>query len=391
MTDEIESLRGTRAAVDPPSADARRVALEAWSGVESAARATVGAHRESKGRVFAARTLVATMLVSALVAGGWIVTRNRVDSVKPLHIVTVTSLASVTATDPQVFLLVGSDSRAFVTSETDKQRFGDPAKVSGARSDSMIVVRVDPKSGQVLVVSIPRDLFVDVPGCGKERISAAFNTHLSCADGQGGTGLLVETITRDLGIPINHVIELGFPQFATLTSRLGGLRISFPEPARDSDTGLNAAAGCTTLSGDQALAFVRARHLEWFNGTEWLGDASADLGRMARQQLAIRQLATAAEAQMGTDPRPLLNTLFANVTVDSGFTADDALRYFAALRNNQNAITATLATDPQVYGDQDGLVLDPSAQPVLDALAGHGTIGAHDVPAGPAGSQATAC
>jgi LCP family protein required for cell wall assembly len=387
MTDEFEALRATRATVAAPSAAARDAAHTRWSTEPS----ELSAEPDRGGHAFAQRTLVAALLVTALVAGGWFVTRNRVQSVKPLHIVTVTSLVPATATEPQVFLLVGSDSRAFVDDEADKQEFGDPATISGERSDTMIVVRVDPATGQVLVVSIPRDLFVDIPGCGRQRINAAFDADLPCSAATGGTGLLVQTITRALGIPINHVIELQFPQFAALAGELGGLRINFPAPARDSETGLNESAGCTTLDGAQALAFVRSRHLEWQVNGGWVEDPTADLGRIAREQLAVRQLAVAAEARMGTDPRPILNELFAHVTVDAGFTADDALRYFAALRNDQKTTTATLPTKPEIIDGIDGLTLDPAAQPILDALAGHGTIGAPASGSGGTGPEAGAC
>jgi anionic cell wall polymer biosynthesis LytR-Cps2A-Psr (LCP) family protein len=194
-------------------------------------------------------------------------------------------------------------------------------------------------------------------------------------------------------VPINHVIEVQFPQFASLVDELGGLRIEFPVPARDRYTGLAEPTGCATLTGAQALSFVRSRHLEWFDGA-WHEDPRADLSRMERQQLALRQLAAAAQSRVGTDPRPLLRALFANITVDSGFTADDALRYFAALRGDAPTVTMTLPTHLMLRGDQQGLAPTADAQPVLDALAGHGSIAApHDAPSGPSGHNidATSC
>ena len=152
------------------------------------------------------------------------------------------------------------------------------------------------------------------------------------------------------------------------------MRIDFPAPVRDRFTGLAEPAGCVTLNGDAALAFVRSRHYETDTNGVWSEDPTADLGRIRRQQLALRQLAGAAESRLGTDPRPLLRALFANVTVDSGFTADDALRYFTAIHGDPNAVTMTLPTS--VAGANAGsLVLDTSAaQPVLDALAGRGPL-----------------
>jgi LCP family protein required for cell wall assembly len=340
------------------------------------------AHRT---RTFTLRTAIAGVTSLAIVAGAWFVTRARIDSVKPPHVVSVGSLAATAATEPQVFLLVGSDSRDFVAGAADQQHFGDPNTVTGARSDTMVLVRVDPKSRQTLVVSIPRDLWVPIPGHGTDKINAAFAF--------GGLPLLVTTISRDLGVPINHVIEVEFPQFAALVDQLGGLRINFPAPTRDSYSGLAEPAGCTTLAGPDALAFVRSRHYEYLENGQWQTDPTSDLGRMARQQLALHQLAAAAESRLSIDPRPLLRALFAHITVDSGFTPDDALRYFAALRGDHPVASATLPVRPAVNNGQDVLLLEPGAQSLLDSLAGHGTpapgIGAAAKPGQAATGQAT--
>lgn len=380
MTDELDILRATRATVDPPSAAARRAARARWDRAPLEMRTTAPVPRASGAKALTARIAIAGVLAIAMVTGVWFVTRERIKSVKPQHVLAVTSLAEVAATQPQVFLLVGSDSRSFI-------------RDAASRSDTMVLVRINPTTRHVLVVSIPRDLFIELPGCGIRKINAAFNSDLVCDAAHGGMQLLVDTITRNLGVPINHVIEVQFPQFASLVDELGGLRIEFPVPARDRYTGLAETAGCATLTGDQALSFVRSRHLEWFDGV-WHEDPRADLSRMERQQLALRQLAAAAQSRVGTDPRPLLRALFANITVDRGFMADDALRYFAALRGDHPTITMTLPTHLILRGDQQGLALAADAQSVLDALAGHGSIAApHVGPSDPSGHniEATSC
>ena len=83
----------------------------------------------------------------------------------------------------------------------------------------------------MLAVAIPRDLYVDIPGCGKQKINAAFTERVTGNGNYGGAELLVSTITSDVGVRIDHVIEVQFPQFAALVDDLGGLRIQFPEPA----------------------------------------------------------------------------------------------------------------------------------------------------------------
>jgi LCP family protein required for cell wall assembly len=370
MTDELEALRRTRSAAAPPNATTRLTARAQWEPESLAA--TDGTRTAHHARTFTLRTAIAGATALAVVAGAWFVTRARIDSVKPQHVISVGSLAGAGATEPQVFLLLGVDSRAFVSSAADRQRFGDPSTNAGSRSDTMVLVRVDPKSGETLMVSIPRDLLVAIPGHGSNKINAAYAF--------GGAPLLVTTITRDLGVPLNHVIEVDFPEFAALVDQLGGLRINFPAPARDKYTGLSQAAGCTTLGGQAALAFVRSRHYEYFENGQWLTDPTSDLGRIARQQLALRQLGAAAESRLNVDPRPLLRALFAHITVDSGFTPDDALHYFEATRSDHHIVSTTLPSRPEMNNGQEVLLLQPGAQPILDQLA-HGITNAAPIPA----------
>ena len=334
MIDDLEALRALRAGVEVPSAAARRAARTRWSGEPIQLATTVPVRRASAAKTFTMRAAIAGVVAVAVVAGAWSITRARIDSVKPKHVVAVGSLTDAAATDPQVFLLVGSDSRAFVKSGTQVQQFGDPNTIMGARSDTIMLVRIDPATHHALLVSIPRDLSLTIPGHGTNKINAAFAF--------GGVPLLTETITQDLGVAINHVIEVQFPQFVSLVDQLGGIRINFPTPTRDAFTGLDQSAGCITLAGTQALAFVRSRHYEYLANGKWIEDPTADLGREHRQQLALRQLAADAGSNVGTDPRPLLRALFATVTVDTGFTADDALRYFTAMRDDHSTETMTL-------------------------------------------------
>jgi LCP family protein required for cell wall assembly len=351
MTDELDPLRRMRSDVAPPSAAVHRAARARWNS-DMADTHDAGAPRGA--RTFALRTAIAGVVAVAIVAGAWLVTRARIDSVKPSHVVAVGPLADGGAGDPQVFLLVGSDARDFSASGQD-----------AARADTIALVRVEPKTGGSFMLSIPRDLAVTIPGHGVDKINAAF------AD--GGMPLLVATITENLGVPINHTIEVGFSQFAALVDELGGIRIDFPAPARDRYSGLAEPAGCRTLSGSEALAFVRSRHYEFSENGQWHADATADLGRIVRQQVALRQLANAAESRVSVDPRPELRSLFAYVTVDSGFTADDALRVFSALRTNRVSASMTLP----VYADHtsDGeeiLRAGSTAQVILNAFAGGG-------------------
>ncbi len=374
MIDDLEAVRAVRRDVPAPSAAARAAARAAWDG-ESSALAPRAFGQPRAARRFAARTAIALVVAAAVVAAAVIVTQRRIDSVRPKHVIAIGPSTEVAPGAPEVFLLAGTDSRAFVSTPAQKQEFGDPAVTNGERSDTIVLVRVDPATHSVLAVSIPRDLVTAMAGCGTEKINAAINPDFTCGTEHGGVPLLVNTITTDLGVPINHVVEVGFVGFKTLVDQLGGIRVDFPVPTRDTYTGLNVGAGCQLLEGSQALSFVRSRHVERFTGAVWQPDGQGDLTRISDEQLALRQLAAAAIAHTGTDPRPLLRMLFDNVTVDTAFTADDALTLFNALRTQHDATTLTLPVVLTTFdGDASGLALGPDAHSVLDALAGRSAL-----------------
>ena len=173
---------------------------------------------------------------------------------------------------------------------------------------------MDPKTRQLMMLSIPRDLWGPIPGQGSNRINAAFDT---------GANLLVQTIQADLGIPINHYVEVNFDTFRDISSAVGGVSFYFPTPAKDNYSLLNIpAAGCYSLKGDQALAFVRSRHYEYYQNGYWHFEAESDLARIQRQQAFIKKMIKKAEGEY-TNPLALndiLGGITKNLTVDSGFS-----------------------------------------------------------------------
>ena len=107
------------------------------------------------------------------------------------------------------FLLVGSDSRAGADpTSADASGIGTEADVSGHRSDTIMILRRDKSTGDAALLSIPRDLWVQVPGHeGKRRINSAFND---------GPDVLVQTLQQELNIPIQHYVEIEFSGFKSL-------------------------------------------------------------------------------------------------------------------------------------------------------------------------------
>jgi len=194
---------------------------------------------------------------------------------------------------PQTILVLGADRRLQQKKEGIK-----------GLADTAILIRLDPSKGATAIMSIPRDLRVNIPGVGKRKINEAYAT--------GGPKLSVRTIRNLLGIPINHVVNINFGGFRRAVDRLGCVfadvdRRYFndnmpPAGGGDPYAVIDIKAGYQRLCGEDALSFVRFRHLD------------NDLVRAARQQDFLRQ----AKDQIGVSrlfsDRKTLLRIFAKYT-----------------------------------------------------------------------------
>ncbi len=223
------------------------------------------------------------------------------------------ALADLEDGEARNFLFVGSDSRDGISADDPDAGLYLAEPTGGRRSDTIIVVRVDPAQIGVDMVSIPRDLWVPIAGTGREsRINSAY------ADGPQA---LVDTVQDFLDIEINHYIEADFRGFQGLVDALGGVPIWFPEPVRDRTLQFQVdGPACVNLDASQALAFARSRHLEYERAGGWQSDPTGDLGRMGRQQLFLQRAFVRSQGlgltDLGTINR-LLNVASDNITIDS--------------------------------------------------------------------------
>ncbi|MEI2701709.1 MAG: LCP family protein [Baekduia sp.] len=206
---------------------------------------------------------------------------------------------------PQTILLLGAD-----------KRWGGVNKGDPVRSDTMMLVRLDPDRGATAVLSIPRDLKVKIPGHGTDKINAAMAI--------GGPALAVRTVRELLGIPISHVVTVNFRGFRRAVNRLGCIytdvdRKYFNDNAPPFGGGPNYAvidveAGYQKLCGQDALDYVRYRHFD------------NDVIRAARQQ----QFLTDARNQIGVsdlfDDRKELLKIFGAYTQTDIRDSDAILR-----------------------------------------------------------------
>ena len=216
-------------------------------------------------------------------------------------------------TGAQNFLVVGVDSAAGL--DPDDPLVRSRTQIGGLRSDTMMVLRVDPASTRAALLSLPRDLYVPIPGGGNGRINEAVQI--------GGPELLVETIQDFFGIPINHYVQIDFYGFGRIVEAIDGVPLAFANPVRDQRSGLSVPEpGCVTLDPANALGFVRSRAYQEFVGGRWRTDGTGDLGRIQRQQQFV-----IAALQRAFD-RGLRNPVTLDAVIDStldAVTVDDTL------------------------------------------------------------------
>src|SRR4051794_15726212 len=181
-------------------------------------------------------------------------------------------------------LLVGNDSRASATpAELDEL---NTTAHEGINTDTMILVHVPADGSKASFVSFPRDSYVKIPGYGWDKLNAAYAYGYQYEAGDGatekarqaaGAQLLVQTISGLSGLKIDHYAEVDLLGFFKLSSVVGGVQVNLCEPVKDRYSGVDLPAGVQTISGEQALAFVRQRH----------GLPRGDFDRIIRQQTFI--------------------------------------------------------------------------------------------------------
>lgn len=272
--------------------------------------------------------------------------------------------------DPMNVLLVGSDTRSNL-SKDQQARFGTTEDVGGSRSDTMMILHINPAEEKAAILSIPRDLWVEIRGFkSKQRINIAF-------DGDRGPHRLITTIRENLGIDIDHFVQVDFDGFKGVVEALGGVKVYFPAPARDRLAELDVPeAGCIELSPDQALAYVRSRALQTFESGRWRTDPTADIGRIARQQDFMRRVMSAAVRAGARNPvkaNRIIDKMIDDIRIDKALGTREILKLAQRFRNidPDSVDMVTLPNVPANVGGAEVLLLkEPEAQQVIDRFNG---------------------
>jgi LCP family protein required for cell wall assembly len=230
---------------------------------------------------------------------------TRIDSEELVSLATVAPVAAGGEAEPVNFLVIATDDRSSLPEDWDEGNFGD---FSGRRTDVIMLAHVVPGE-RIQLLSLPRDLMVDIDGHGTNRLNASFVF--------GGPDLLVKTVQQETGIPVNHYIEIDFGGFGRIVDSLGGVTIDFPYATRDAKSGLDVEAGKQRLDGEMAVAYARSRHTQIHKDGSWQSGSGGDIARTQRQQeIMVRLFDQVTSPSSAFNLPGFLPTLADNITAD---------------------------------------------------------------------------
>lgn len=241
------------------------------------------------------------------------------------------------------YLLVGSDSRQGLTSEQKKELTTGSAE--GQRTDTIMLVHVSESGGKPVMVSLPRDSYVPIPGRRSNKINAAYSF--------GGAKLLTETVENVTGIHIDGYVEIGLGGFASIVDAVGGVDLCVPRDMQDSKAGIDLKKGCQTLGGPDALGYVRSRY----------EDPLGDIGRAARQRqflgALMKQAATPATVLLPWRYKSLADSAAGGLTVGEGTGLMDAIRVLQAMRavSGDNGLSLSVPIASMSYPTNNGVAV----------------------------------
>ncbi len=313
--------------------------------------------------------LVIAIVAGGFTGGGYLYAQWKLSKVANLG---TKGLVSQLGNKPFNILEIGSDSRAGLTGVAAGMTGAGAQTAGDNHSDVVKIMHINPVAGTISEMSIPRDtMFTVIKNRAKNGKFNRINVNLA-----GGPSLVAQTITANLGIPIAHIAVVSFGGIINASQAIGGIKMSFPYPARDLMSGLQVRnTGCRPLTNLQALALVRSRHFEWYEHGQWTEDVTSDYGRIYRQNQFIKAFVNKAKALWNPlTINNLLSNLPQGVSLDRNFSLSDlislALRFHSFNTNSLTSYTLPTAGGPGgVLGDVL-YITQPNAQQELTQVFG---------------------
>ncbi|WP_371668597.1 LCP family protein [Streptomyces sp. NBC_00289] len=266
-------------------------------------------------------------------------------------------------TSGQNILILGSDSRAGANAKLNT------GNVSGARSDTAMVMHIPEGRTRAVAVSIPRDTLVTRPECTKSdgsTVAPAKRVMFNSIYSQVGPACVVKTVEKISGVRMDHYVEIDFAGFKGLVDAIGGVTVTVDQDIHDTSSGLNLTAGTHRLNGTQSLQFVRTRH--------GIGDGS-DLGRIGLQQQFMIALLGEIKKQdlLGSPTKTykIADKLTAALTTDSDLASLTKLSKFGRSLNGVDPSSMETIMLPVSYDKVDPnrvVAAEPQASTLWKAI-----------------------
>lgn len=317
--------------------------------------------------VLSVLAILATLTLTFVAVAAYAAYRNVYDSI---HHVTVTS-GELGKRPPKLngsenILIIGSDSRTGTHG-----RYG--RGIQGSRSDTSMVLHISPTHTGATVISFPRDTMVPIFQCDRDdnghpgqQAQPGVLEQLNSTFSFGGPACLWKTVEQVTRIHIDHFVMVNFGGFKSIVNDVGGVPVCLPYAIKDPASKLNLPAGKSVVHGDQALAFVRERHIGY----------GSDLQRINRQQVFLASLAQKIKQSSSlTNPTKLyslVHDIASSLTTDTGLTLTDMYAIANSLKGlSTSALQFIMAPVVPYPPSPNDLVefAQPSADDLFRAIA----------------------
>ena len=250
-----------------------------------------------------------SIIIVASSLAGWGLSNRYLGAARKIDVIGKLNEADrpkVQSADGMTILAVATDDRTGLTRKEQNALHVGHGDYGAPRTDTIMVIRIAPGGGGATAVSLPRDSWIAIPAYkgldGKQH--AATHDRINTLYQRGGPELMIRTLEGISNLRIDHYVELNFAGFLNMVDAVDGVPMCIPKDVTDKDAGLDLKAGTHVLSGKQALAYVRARHID------------SDFGRMERQQRFV-----ASMMQRVTSAGTLLNPLKLNNFLDAAMSS----------------------------------------------------------------------
>ncbi len=306
--------------------------------------------------------ILATLTITFVSLSAYAAYRSVYDSI---HHVTVTS-GELGKRPPKLngsenILIIGSDSR-----NGTHGRFG--RGIQGSRSDTSMILHISPTHTGATVISFPRDTMVPIFSCDRDdnghpgqQAQPGVLEQLNSTFSYGGPACLWRTLEQVTSIHIDHFVEVDFEGFKSIVNDVGGVPVCLPFAIKDPASKLNLPAGKSMVHGDQALAFVRERHIGY----------GSDLQRINRQQVFLASLAQKIKQSSSlsnpTKLYGLVHDIASSLTTDSGLTLTDMYAIANSLKGLSTSALQFIMAPVVPYPPNPNDLVEFS-QPSADAL-----------------------